>query len=182
MKKKPKTSFTTNRGYSLIEILIVVTLTVMIITAATSVLLTALLSNGRVNTVSVVKQNGDFAMAQMTTLIRNASKFVPNDSNQTCEAGMTQLKVQGFDGGVSTFERHVFNSSDARIASSSGLYLTSDAVYLTNSLRFDCVRSADGLITTVNISFVLTKGNASSDRPTEYGQTRFAGSATVRSF
>ena len=46
--------YRSSQGFSLIEMLIVVTLTVLIIVAASSVLLTTLLSGGQVNTTKTV--------------------------------------------------------------------------------------------------------------------------------
>lgn len=172
-----------NPGFSLVELLVVVTLTVMIISAASSVLVSALLNGGKVNTTKTIKQNGDYALGQMTTLLRNAYKLLPNDAGDTCEAGMSQIRFQSFDEGITTFGRTVISSTDARIASGSGnVYLTSDAVYLTNTLTFDCSKSADGSITNVGISFTLTKGNSTADRITDYGTQSFDGNVTIRSF
>lgn len=171
-----------HQGFSLVELLIVVTLTVMIIAAASTVLVTALLGGGKVNTTKTIKQNGDYAMGQMTGLLRNAYKLLPNDSGQTCQNGMSSIRFQSFDEGITTFERTVVSSTDARVASNSGVYLTSDAVYLNNDLTFNCSRSEDGSIVTVSISFSLTKGDAVEDRITDYGQQDFAGKVTIRSF
>jgi type II secretory pathway pseudopilin PulG len=169
-------------GFSLIELLIVVTLTVMIIVSASSVLLTALLSNGKVNTTKTVKQNGDYAMSQMTVLLRNAVKVLPNSSGQTCTTGMDELVFQSFDEGITTLGREVIDGTDARIASNSGIYLTSDSVYLDDSLQFDCRKSADGLITNITISFTLTKGTPGISRVTEFGSEDFRSNVTIRSF
>lgn len=166
-------------GFSFIELLVVVTLTVMLVVSASSVILTSLLSSGRANTVQTLKENGDYTMAQMTTLLRNAVKLQANDSGQTCQTGMSQLRFQMPDRGVVTF-----GSASAggvtRIASGSGIYLTSTEVDV-DSLTFDCVQSDDGLITTVSISFTLQKGT-SSDRATEYGTQSFVSTVNLRSF
>ncbi|MEO8581866.1 MAG: prepilin-type N-terminal cleavage/methylation domain-containing protein [Patescibacteria group bacterium] len=169
-------------GFSLVEMLIVVTLTVMIIVTASSVLLTTLLSGGQVNTTKTIKQNGDYAMGQMTTLLRNAVKLLPNDVGQTCVNGMTQLRFRSLDEGITTFERTIVSPTDARIASNSAIYLTSDAVYVTNGLQFDCQQTADGVVTNVTISFTLSKGNQSSSRVTDVGTQDFTSTVIVRGF
>lgn len=169
-------------GFSLIELLIVVTLTVMIIVSATSVLLTALLSGGRVNTIKTIKQNGDYAMGQMTLMLRNAFKLLPNDSGQTCTTGMTQLRFQSYDQGITTLERDVLSETDARIASNAAVYLTSDSVYVSTPVTFDCVQSPDGAIKNIGITFTLTKGSSGSSRVTEYGSQTFSQRVTIRSY
>ncbi len=169
-------------GFSLIEMLIVITLTALIIVSATSVLMTALLSGGQVNTTKTIKQNGDYAMSQMTTLLRNAIKLTTNDFGQVCTTGMTQLRFVSLDEGVTTFGRSVLSATDARIASGSAIYLTSDAVYLPSDIVFDCSQTDDGVVTNITISFTLTKGTSGSGRVTEYGSQDFTSNVTIRSF
>lgn len=173
-------SLDNDSGFSLVEMLIVVTLTVMIIVSASSVLLTSLLSGGQVNTTKSIKQNGDYAMAQMTTLLRNAIKLLPNDDGETCTTGMTQIRFLSLDDGTTTFSRSEISSTDARIASNSA-HLTSDSVFLPDTMQFDCSQSADGAITNIDIFFTLTKGNT-GNRITEVGSQDFTANVTIRSF
>lgn len=171
-----------NLGFSLVEMLIVVTLTVMIIVAATSVLLTTLLGGGKVNTIRTIKENGDYSMGQMTTLLRNSAKLLPNDFGQVCDAGMEQLRFQSYDEGITTLQKEDVTGAPSRIASNSAIYLTSDAVNVSSPLLFDCFRSSDGTVTTINISFTLDKGDSNSSRVTEYGSQNFSQNVTIRSF
>lgn len=172
--------YRSSQGFSLIEMLIVVTLTVMIIVSASSVLLSSMLSGGQVNTTKSIKQNGDYAIAQMTTSLRNAIKLLPNDAGETCDVGMNQLRFTSLDDGVTTYGRAVVTPTDARIASNSA-HLTSDAVFLADTLQFDCVQSADGAVTNISIYFTLTRGN-SGNRITEVGSQDFNTTVTIRSF
>jgi prepilin-type N-terminal cleavage/methylation domain-containing protein len=169
-------------GYSLIELLIVMTLSVMLIVAASGIMMTALLNNGRVNVQKTIKQNGDHAMGQMTTRLRNAIKLVANSSGQTCAPGMSEIRFQSLDEGITTFSAVEIEEGDTRIASGSGsIYLTSDAVKL-DSLVFDCTRADDGSSSSVKITFTLSKGQVGEGRATDYGLQEFTGNVTLRSF
>lgn len=181
-KKKQNNSTAFSLGFSLVEMLIVVSLTVMLIVSASSVLLSALLSGGQVNTSKALKQNGDYAMGQMTTLLRNAIKLQPNDNGDICTLGMNQIRFLSLDEGITTFGREIISESDARIASGSAVFLTSDAVYLTDSLQFNCEQTSDGRITNITISFTLTRGNPGVGRVTESGSQDFVSNVTIRSY
>jgi hypothetical protein len=95
---------------------------------------------------------------------------------------MNQLKFQAYDEGTTTLEREVISATDARIASNSGVYLTSDAVYVSSPVVFDCVTSPDGAIKNIGITFTLTKGTQGSSRVTEYGSQTFSQRVTIRSY
>jgi len=167
-------------GVSLVELLIVVTLTVILIVSATSLLFTTLLSGGKVNSQKTVKENGDYSMGQMTTLLRNAVVLLPNTDGDTCELGMDEIRFRSFDEGVTTFSG-VSTGSVIKIASNSGVYLTSDAVTVETGPTFNCYQSPDRAITTIDISFTLETGD-SNDRSTDYHTEDFMNSVTIRSF
>lgn len=161
------------------EMLIVVTLTSMLILAATSMLLTTFISSGRTSAVAAVKSNGDFAITQMETMLRNAIEVLPNDSGQTCQTGMTQFRFKSIDESITTLGTE---SSDGviKIASNSGVFLTSDQVTVLDGPTFDCRRTDDLAITNIGITFTLRRGNPASNKPTEIQTQEFRTSVTIR--
>lgn len=169
------------QGLTLVEMLIVTTLTVTIILVSTSTLLTAMLGSGRVSQSSEVKSNGDYALSQIELLLRNAIVLLPNDFSQTCQNNMDQIRFRSLDEGVTT----LFGEDDGgvtKIASNSGIYLTSNSVNVTSGPRFDCVRSDDLVVNTVKVSFTLGKGQAGVDRPGEVIEETFETTVTLRNF
>ncbi len=166
-------------GFTIIEMLIVTTLTVLLVVTGTSLFLTTIVGGGRANTSTVVKTNGDYALGQMEYLLRNSIALVPlnpADLTSACAENMSQIRLKLIDQGITTLF-----SEAGKIASNSGIYLTSDSVQLVSGPEFDCSRSADRAITTIRISFTLRKGQAGTDRLSEIQQQAFSTSVTVRS-
>lgn len=62
-------------GFTLIELLVVITVFVSVGVVIGNILFSALRGTNRTNTLTVVKQNGSFAIAQMTKMTRNAKSF-----------------------------------------------------------------------------------------------------------
>ena len=168
-------------GITLIEMLIVVTLTVLLTTAATAMLFSTIISGGQSNSLSIVKTNGDYALSQMEFLLRNAISLEPNGSGQTCASGMSEIRLRSRDEAITALFRENDNGVD-KIASNSGKYLTSDSVRLVSGPTFDCAQSEDNAVQNVNISFTLGKGISGQDRVSEVIQQDFKTSVTLRKF
>ena len=169
-------------GFTLIEMLVVTALSVIILIGASSLFLSSLVSSAHKDTVTAVKQEGDFAVGQMEFLLRNAISIEPNPSAPGapyCTQGMKSITFREQDNGVSTLG--IVNN---KIASSSGnltVYLTSDSINLnTQDPIFDCqqMANAGGYI---NIHFTLSAQNTNSGTPNAVSQT-FTTSVNLRSF
>ncbi len=165
-----------NRGFTLIEITIVAGLTTMLVLAGVALLLSSIVSTGRTNSVQFVKENGDYALGQMEFLLRNAVEL-----QSTCTTNLNQITLRSMDNGITTLMAET-DGGITKIASNSGVYLTSDAVQLTAGPRFDCYQSSDGLIQTVKVSFTLQRGTTGVDRDSEVTTQSFQTTVTLRNF
>ena len=142
-------------GFTLVELLFVITISIVITVGAAGLFFQTLIGNSRKSVVSTVKDEGDFAIGQMEFLLRNALVLQPDPANPNgaaCAAGMTGITFKSLDDGVTTLL-----NVGGRIASRSAVtrYLTSSAVTLTGP-TFDCVQSASGN-GYIKISFSLSK-------------------------
>jgi prepilin-type N-terminal cleavage/methylation domain-containing protein len=149
-------------GFTLVELLIVVSLAVLLMLAASSIFMTFLLGGAKTNIEQNIKSEGEFAMSRMELMLRNAKKLT-----SACEEGMANISFESFDNLETTFE-----VADEKIASSSSqlgnYYLTSDenTILDSNSLNFDCY-SGDNNAKYINISFALKRGSGDTpDRDT----------------
>ncbi len=187
---QPHVFFTYNLGFTLIEVLIVVSVSIILVLAATNLFFSTLIGGGQTDIISEVKNNGDYAMGQMESVIRNARRLQKNSSDQLCESNMNELVVVGSDKGVTTFllkedEEASESGVKKRIASSSATtdrYLTSGEVEVINGPTFHCTQTDDRGVTTVDISFTLQKGTPDVDKAREVVEQTFQTSVVMRRF
>ncbi|MBI2616831.1 type II secretion system protein [Candidatus Gottesmanbacteria bacterium] len=117
-------------GFTLIELMIVITLVGIIGTITTQVFLINVRSQNKSEIVKEVKQNGDYASAAMEIMIRNA---IDVPSLQCNAQAADQLTITNQDGNSTTFDC----SDDIKIASISSTFpslpqsLTSSKVKVT---------------------------------------------------
>jgi len=162
------TSSTQQDGFSLIEMLVVVTLLVMMSLTAVSLFLNTLTGSNKTSINLTVKQQGEYAMSQMVAMIRNAVRI------ESCSAG--SLTVLNQDGLTSTF-----TLSGTQIASNSGVYLTGSDVYVSAGPTFTCTDN-NGLFTFANIAFSLKKGDPQTDKPVDIVEQSFTTGVGVREY
>ena len=167
-------------GFTLIELLVVTTLSVILMLASSVLFMTFLVGKGKINSLQLIKNEGDYALSKMEFLIRNAIDI------SDCELGMTELTIKSLYGQDTRF----FIEEDAgsrKIASNSGIYLTSGSVDLaTNAdgqyLQVDCYESDDQRSKYVNLSFILRKGVPGVDLSRDIVEQEFSTGVAVRSF
>lgn len=183
-------------GFTLVELLIVVSLSVIIMLAASSLFMTLLIGNTKTSTTKLIKDEGDYAMSQMEFMIRNATNLVQvddawNTANacqtaaspsvlRTCDATMCALGVQSHDGGVTVLGK-IMDGSDAKIGSNSA-YLTSDNIRLVAGPTFTCTDDSSGVGRYIGISFTLRKGTPGVDQPRDIVEQTFTAGAQIRSY
>ncbi len=146
MKPSQHTQSSKSAGFTLIEILITTSLTVLLMLTITSMFMTFLVSNSKTNIRKDIKEEGLHAMSQIEFILKNA--YYIDETTYTCSTGMTQIEVISLDGGITNF-----SNQGGKIASNSAT-LTSSAVTLTN-LNFDCSGPAGNR--QVKVSFNLQK-------------------------
>lgn len=167
------------QGFTFIELMVVITLSALLILSATGMLINTLLSDGRVSSVQVVKENGDYAIGQMEFLLRNAIELQPNAGGVSCGSGMDEIAIRLIDNNM-TVLTGVDDGNKIRIASNSA-FLTSDTVNVSSGPTFNCRTSGDGLIQTVDVEFTLEIGE-NSDRELEQISQVFRTSVALRSY
>jgi prepilin-type N-terminal cleavage/methylation domain-containing protein len=177
----PATATHSTKGFTLLELLIVVSLVVILMLSATSLFLTFLIGNSKSNAIQTVKNEGTYALSQMEFLIRNAINIAPNSSDVSCGEDMNEFVIVSIDGNSTTFFAEEDNGVD-KIASNSGVYLTSDEVELVAGPEFDCAQASGSNQSYVNVSFTLRKGSPGVDQATEIVEQQFETSVNIRSF
>lgn len=167
-------------GFTLVELLIVTAITLIIMLTASVLFMTFLISNSKINSAQLVKQEGQHALQQMEFLLRNAIELLPNTADQECQVGMSEIKFRSIDGGITTLAKEDDNGKD-KIASNSGIYLTSQAVDITEGPTFDCTQDTDESHPYIDITFTLRKGTPGVDQNRDIVEEKFSTSTTLRS-
>lgn len=178
MKKK--------NGFTLIELLVAVAIISGLGVVLTQAFFTTTRSNTKVEKLSDVKQNGEYALAIMERMIRNARGI-----NAYCTSSGTEvtpsIAIVNPDGNPTTFQC-VLAESVTRVASVSSAgteYLTSRAVTLggpscdASTLKFYCTSIAD-IPRSLKVTFQLSQKGMPTDQ-FEKASTVFQTSISVRS-
>lgn len=111
------------KGYSLIELTIVVGLVAILGVGISSVVLMSLVTTNRTRNLTHVRETSDYAILQIKQQVRNARSIVSCTGNS--------LTLIGQDGGITTFSLETVGSYE-RIASNSGIYLTPSDIDIEN--------------------------------------------------
>jgi prepilin-type N-terminal cleavage/methylation domain-containing protein len=114
--KKIKT-LSLSKGFSLIELIVVIGLLSMLMLAISSTMLMSIISSNRIRTTTKVKQAGGYAIGQIQSMVRSAKSIV------VCDTSTPSATFIGQDGG-STEVLIENDGTNVRIASNSGVYLT----------------------------------------------------------
>lgn len=139
MIHKPSTSnYQPHSGFSLIELLIVITLIGIIGVIISQVFIMGFKIQAKSEIVKEIKQNGDFALSVIENMVRNSADI---NSGQ-CNISGNMLTITNQDGYSTTFDC-TSNTQIASISAYSGLYPTI-VTSLTNNK-----------VTVSNCSFVI---------------------------
>ncbi|HSW90064.1 MAG TPA: type II secretion system protein [Patescibacteria group bacterium] len=174
-------------GYTLIELVVVIGLTVLLLITVVSLFFTSLTAGGKTSSAVYTKQVGDYTMSRIQFALRNAHKIVPNSNGDICTSGMASIAVENTDLGVTEFLGETAAGVN-HIASNSGLFLTPDDVSVVAGPQFDCSPSTygtsryDGSAPTVTVSFTLRKGNMGVDKTRDIVEIPFQSQITLRNF
>ena len=174
----------TQRGFTLVEILVVVGILGIIAVVASTIFFTTLRSAGKTKVLTTVKQNGDYALTVMERLIRDSQEV-----SSSCTSGMTSITVKRFDGSEITFSCDL-TPDRSLIASSSGQRLTSSDVKV-DKCSFDCScpaayadctsQGTKFYPKTVTIKFTLSQV-ATTVRPEEEATIDFQTTVSTRNY
>lgn len=159
------------KGFSLIELIIVVGLISLLMLAISSTMLMSIMSSNRIRNSTKIKQAGSYAIGQIQGLIRNAS-----DATCILDSGTDSITTKNVTGGETQITA-VSVGSDIRIASNSGVYLTPEKLKVT-SFNLDCLPNSTEP-SLVKVSFDLQSSQAST-RQTENPTLHFETSVSLR--
>lgn len=143
-------------GFTLIEMLVVLTITVLLMMTVSIFFMTFVVGNTKAVFEQKLKRDGDQAMTQMTTMLRNARSF-----SSTCTTELNSISFTGTDNLTTTL-----TGDNGKIASISGItnpatnfYLISDFSVLDppNIMTFNCYESTNGQ-KYIEIEFTLKRG------------------------
>ncbi len=178
-----------SRGFTLVEILVVVGILGIIAVVASNVFFTTLRSSGKTKVLTKVKQNGDYALSVMERLIKDSQEVITNTDNKICEQGMNYLKFKRTDGGMVEFACLEEGTANGRIASNSAR-LTSSEVKVDTCV-FDCScpaafpnctsQGTKFYPKTVTIKFTLSQVGATV-RPEEQATINFQTTVSTRNY
>ena len=140
-----------NRGFTLIELIIVVSVFVIISSAVVWIFLTTIRSDERISIGTDLKQQGDVALSHLEAMVRNAQRIA------VCESDALELVNADFGRTTLTVETD-------RIASVSGSGTETTSSFFTDAfvrvsqdspLTFSCSTGAGEMYSSVSISFGL---------------------------
>lgn len=139
---------TNQTGFTLVELLITTSLTVMLMLTITTMFMTFLIGNSKTNIRKNIKEEGLTALSQMEFIMKNAYYV-----SSACPSSGPTIDITSLDGGTTTYSE-VEDNGIYKIASNSSI-LTSSAVDTQQSLNFVC--TGDTGNRQVIISFDLYK-------------------------
>ena len=171
------------QGFTLIELLVAIAVIGVVIILAGVILVSSLRSASKTNTMTLVRQNGNYAISQMAKMIRfakrlegvslNGTTYLPNCVLPTAGAltptpvprEYKAIKIILSDGGQTIFACQQSIASPptpANILSNSALLLDTTVVSLNfNSCYFACTQDNVSLAPTVGIYFLLRQSGTS---------------------
>lgn len=147
-----------NKGFTLIEFLVVMGIMATVGTMVVNLFLSNLRTAAKTQALTEVKQNGDYALAVMERMIRNAKEVQENSDHQICVAGMSKLKILNPDGGTTEF------TCEADKIASGGAALTSSNLEVDFCTSAFSCQKPTGKPAVVTITFTLRKGTTSLGR------------------
>lgn len=165
-------SILNSKGFTLIEMLVAIGVFVVVGSIAVSILFSALRGTNKTNVITIVRQNGNYAISQMEKMIRNAKSFeaVSADLGYTWETVCNpsthyrQIKISSFDDVETTFKCNDNNNISSVSASGATVYLLdTSSVSLPSTIPlpqnrcyFTCSRPDSVSPPIIGINFYLT--------------------------
>lgn len=177
IKKTFKKIWSSNKGYTLIEMLAVIVVFSIIGGIITAIFSSSLRGSNKVKVTNEVRENGNYALLQMSRMIIYAKNFNGVSINGADGSYVNEcyvspvldgtptpapqeyhyLKITTFDGGEIIFSCDA--NSDEKIASN-GASLINTNMIAVDSCRFHCIQSTISQPPTIRISFTLSQKNA----------------------
>ncbi len=163
-----KSKMKARRGYTLIELLVVMIVMVTIGNIVVTILVSSLRGTNKTNVINAVRENGNYAILQMSKMIEFAQNFsgvslngisYTSDCLQTPSPLYNYIKITSFDNAQTIFSCKGPGIFPTIASNGADLINTSD-VRLT-SCYFTCRRSGISQLPTIGINFTLSQKTAS---------------------
>lgn len=159
-----------NDGFTLIELIVVISIVAVIAALVTGVLFSALRGSSKTNVLADVKENGNYVLSVIGRTLRFAKSFEGVSTDGTvfttsCAAGTKYkaVKITSFDSGDIEF-----SCTETTITSNGTPLLNASLVVLNQSIpqsldrcSFTCIQNGSDY-PTIGVQFLLTDRNTST--------------------
>ncbi|OGG13677.1 hypothetical protein A2773_00080 [Candidatus Gottesmanbacteria bacterium RIFCSPHIGHO2_01_FULL_39_10] len=166
-------------GFTLIEILIAVSLIGIMMIAISQVFISILQTQTKGEIIKGVKQNGDYAFSVMESMIRNAKEVTDPDPT-SCGSQVDEISIKNVDDYITRF--YCTGGATSRVSSrsaTSDLFLTSSEVVASNChFIVNCPSSSPKYVW---ITFTLSQVNVSAGTEGTATET-FEGTVSLRNY
>ena len=157
------------QGYTLIELLTVIVVVVIVGTIIAGILVSSLRGGSKSNVLNNVRENGNYAIVQMSKMIAYAQAFngastdglvyssdctvaiPPSPSPTPSPVPYSYIKITSFDGGQT-----IFSCANSTIASNGASLIDTSSVVVSNC-SFSCSQDNYGQLQTIGINFTLSQ-------------------------
>jgi prepilin-type N-terminal cleavage/methylation domain-containing protein len=185
------------RGYTLVELLAVMSIVVVVGVIVAGILTSSLRGGSKSNVLDNVRQTGNFAVTQISKMISysrsfngistnggfyttNCTQVIPPPPAPTpAPIVYKYIKITAFDGGQTIFSCINDSSTGLPTIASNGASLVDTSNVSVTSCYFSCSQSNFGQPPTIGINLTLSQNNPSS-LPEKTASVPFQTSVTIR--
>lgn len=165
------------KGFTLVETMITITLLAVAVVLGNRLFFSVLKGTNKSDQLTLVKQNGDYALSVMSRMIRNA-RLIENCTSDTIEIENPDEAANP----ANTWTKFIFDSSNKYIASESSSLLGANARITDTGVEltagsFTCTLGSNDEPSQVTINFTL---EAPGLRPEEKASANFQTTVEMR--
>lgn len=162
-------TFAKKNGFTLIELLAVLGVFAIVSSIVASITVTVLRGNNKTNTINIVRSNGDYAISQMTKMLRNATSILNPYPCGTIDNPTVVSSVQlAFPDGSTTTLSCLDADNNPSITSSSAsltptpIPLIDPTTVAVASCQFTCSQAGPSDYPVIGIDFSLNANTTST--------------------
>jgi len=193
-----KINFKSKLGFTLVELLASVIVLVAISSIIMGIITSSLRGSNKTNTISTIRQNGDYALNQISKDIENSQPFDGQSTGLSTDSGNTYMSSCFVDSSVSpaptpsvitlisvqpgdSIVKYVCSNSElSEIVNGTKISLIDPTVSL-QSCSFSCTQNRITDVPIIKISFTLSSANQSK-LVENNGSIVFENSVTLRNY
>ncbi len=181
-----------HNGFTLLELLISLTILLSIGSIVFSVLFVSIRSTTKINNMQLIRQSGNDIVAQLSRMIQFSQQFngvsttggvyttacqVPNSSGGSLQQ-YKYLQITSFDNGITTLS--CSSGTPATIASNSASLVDTN-LYVISNCNFTCTQVTANSPQTIGITFTISK-KTTNNFIEDPAPLPFSTSVTLRNF